>query len=412
VVRLIQPRRLILNVIILGCLLLAQPGGLPVALAQATPQTPYSYTFGQTLIVSLLLPTGQWGSEAKLYLRTAEHTQLHQLPVANNQARYERDLRQELFAPFAQVTYWWEYTDAQGQTYRTEEISFLYEDNRFAWQELRRDNLTLRWVSGEPALMLNGLDIAQASLEEIQNALGSPVLSEPLALYVYPSQPDLQSALRLAGREWVGGEAYPAVGVVLLAIPPSSQATLQMELTIPHELTHYVLYQLLGAEGYEGLPTWLNEGLASYFERRPDPTYAVALEKARREATLLPLGQLCNTLPLEQSQIILAYAQSQSVATYLRQTYGWSGLRTLLNAYADGAGCSAGLERSLNIDLATLEREWRVWLEHNDQAISRPQRAWLAALVVVQDLAPWLLLIGLLFLPALVATRSVRSNAR
>jgi hypothetical protein len=138
----------------------------------------------------------------------------------------------------------------------------------------------------------------------------------------------------------------------------------------------------------------------------------VALEKARREATLLPLGQLCNTLPLEQSQIILAYAQSQSVATYLRQTYGWSGLRTLLNAYADGAGCSAGLERSLNIDLATLEREWRVWLEHNDQAISRPQRAWLAALVVVQDLAPWLLLIGLLFLPALVATRSVRSNAR
>jgi len=377
---------------------------LSPAYAQADVVAEHTYTYSQTATFTLTFPPGTAPDTATLYVKVGTYTKAYPIPVVEDMAQLERNLSEEPFPPFTMITYWWEYKDAQGETLSTEKQQFLYEDNRFAWETLSEGAITLHWVAGDKVLMNNALDIAHSALVEIQERLTEPdVDSVPIVdsvtLYIYPSLPDLQSALQLTGYEWVGGQAYPEIGVVLLAISPSSEAILKMKRDIPHELTHKVLYDLTGPQGYAALPIWLVEGLASVFERSPDPAYALALQRAAQDGTLIPMTTLCHPFPAETNRALLAYAQSQSFVRYLQQTYGWSQMREIIDAYADGMDCSAGVKQKLGADLTTLEREWRVWLEQQnpDSAVSA---TWTYVTTIVRDLAPWLVLMGLLCVPA------------
>ncbi len=380
--------------------------------AQADVAATHTYTFGQSATFSLTLPSAGAPDAATLYLKIGAYTQVYETPLVQGAGQYERDLRQQPFPPFTYISYWWEYKDAQGTTHTTNKPRFLYEDNRFLWQTLKDGAITLHWVSGDTSLMLNALDIAQASITEIQTTLHAPSTG-PVTLYIYPSLPDLQSALRLTGREWVGGQAYPEIGVVLLAISPSAEATLKMKRDIPHELTHKVLYDLTGPQKYAALPVWLVEGLASSFERSPDPSYTLTLQQAVKDGKLIPLETLCYPFPEEYNRALLAYAQSQSFVQYLRQTYGWAQLNALIATYADGVDYSAGAKQVLASDLSTLERNWRVWIEQEKQD-SAVSATWDFAATIIRDLAPWLIVIGLLCTPACIVwlgTRFGRNSA-
>ena len=163
----------------------------------------------------------------------------------------------------------------------------------------------------------------------------------------------------MAGRSWAGGQARPELGVILVAIPDDNRALSRMERDIPHELTHLVLYSVAGAEGYRHVPAWLDEGLATASELRPDPTLEVILDQAQAEGRLLPLTAICPPFPTDQERALLAYAQSASMVRTVQERYGNAGIRDLLAAYADGAGCESGVERGLGITAHQLERTWR-----------------------------------------------------
>ena len=392
------------TLVLLGLLLL-----LAVSISPASAQNTdiqdgiiaeHTYTYSQAATFTLTFPTGAVPDTATLYLRVGMFTQAHPTPVVENVARQERNLSEEPFPPFTTISYWWDYRDAQGQTHTTEKRLFLYEDNRFAWQTLRDDNITLHWVAGDKVLMNNALNIADSAIVEIQETLQAPVI-DSVTLYIYPSLPDLQSALRLSGYEWIGGKAYPEIGVVLLAISPSSEAIIKMRRDIPHELTHKVLYDLTGAQGYAAQPVWFVEGLASTFELSPDPAYALALQRAVQDGKLIPMTTLCYPFPAEADRALLAYAQSQSFVRYLQQTYGWTQIRALITNYSDGLACSTGVKQTFGVDLVTLERDWRVWMEQqrHDSAVSA---TWTYVATIVRDMAPWLILMGLLCAPACV----------
>ena len=382
---------------LLGLLLLSTVSLFPVY-AQAGLIAEHTYTYSQAATFTLTFPPETAPDTATLYLKVGTFTQDYQTPVSEGLAQQERNLGDEPFPPFTTISYWWDYRDAQGQTHTTEKQHFLYEDNRFAWETLHDDPITLHWVAGDRVLMNNALNIAQSALVEIQATLQAPVI-DSATLYIYPSLPDLQSALRLTGYEWVGGQAYPEIGVVLLAISPSSEAILKMRRDIPHELTHKVLYDLTGPQGYAALPVWLNEGLASTFELSPDPAYALALQRAAKDGKLIPMATLCYPFPAEADRALLAYAQSQSFVRYLQQTYGWSQIRALIDAYKDGLECSTGVKQTLGADLSALERDWRVWMEQQKQD-SAVSATWTYVAIIVRDLAPWLILMGLLCMPA------------
>lgn len=371
----------------------------------AVTATSIYYTFGQQATFDIEVSASAGVAALYLYLQEEGKARVEVAPVpfepeTSVRASLQRDLRLHPFPPFGKVTCWWEVRDGAGHRLTTEPSTFQYVDNRFEWQTVAAGSVWVHTVVDDPAYVQAALDIAQSSLLRITHELESP-LQERVDIYVYPSLMDLRAALEMAGREWMGGQARPELGVALVAVPFDDEFTARMEQDIPHELTHLVVYQATGPEGYVHVPAWLNEGLATANQMRPDPSLDTLLEQARAEGRLLPLTDLCAPFPSDPQVALLSYAQSASLVRYIRDRYGSAGIRALLAAYADGAGCEGGIVRALDITPERLDLAWRAHLI----GISG-WTAWLS------DNAGWLLLWALGLLVALPMIGTVGRRRR
>jgi len=287
--------------------------------------------------------------------------------------------------PFAMLTFWYEAEIPGGETLRSETFFVRYLDNRYPWQTAEGDLVRVHWYEGDEGFGQALLNTTRQSLTRI-NELVPRQSAEPLDIYVYATQEDLGGALFLSGEEWVGGHANPRLGVALVAITPGPGQSIEMETLIPHELAHIILYERAG-EGYEHLPTWLSEGLASLAELYPDPDYVGALQKASEDDTLIPVEELCDGFPLDAANAYLAYAESHSFVRFLRDSSGTSGLLSLISAYSDGLNCEQGAVRALGTSLEALDTHWR------ESVLGQN-----VAGIFVRSMLPYLLLMGLFIL--------------
>ncbi len=364
----------------------------------------HSYAFGQSASFTLGPLSDPPPTRATLFLDVnGRELASYKAEIQDDRIEYRRDLASQPLPPFAEITYWWQLEMPEMSLIKTEPITFRYVDNRYTWQSLDRGSLSVHWISGATEMMASALDVSTQALADLAYALHPPDPGN-LHIYIYPSHLELHSAMQLVGHTWAGGISYPELNVILVAIPATDETIVRMKRTIPHELTHQTLYNRLGKQGYQNLPAWLNEGLATNFEQSPNATYALMLEGSQ---DLIPLRTLCNPFPDDEARARLAYAQSQSVVSYLRQAYGWSTIRDLLDVYADGVGCETGLVRTLSTDLETLERQWTQWLAAGaipDEVDPLPQsNLWIRtqtwAELMVASTGPWLVFAGFLLIP-------------
>jgi hypothetical protein len=247
-------------------------------------------------------------------------------------------------------------TDTAGNVLDIPPQTLAYEDDRFDWRQLSDNNIIVRWPNDDAALGQTALDIVNDSLPRLTAVI--PVeLPDPLRIYIYSSASDLQSALRLTGRDWVGGHANPELGVILVTAANARTAATELRRSIPHELTHLMLYQAVGT-AYPNLPRWFDEGLAAIMEHSPDPNEQLILEEAAANGTTIPFAQLCAAFPADGRQAVLAYAQSASLMNYIQTEYGRSALNQMVQALADGADCESVTTRVLTISLAQLNQNW------------------------------------------------------
>lgn len=353
------------------------------------------YSFAQQVTFTLRATSDVEITQVYLFFRAtgdeeAASVELAVEPGRDVSVEHVHELRLAPLPPFSTVSFWWQIEDAAGSRLTIEPQQFAYTDNRFRWDQLSADGLTVHWIEGhgDPAFAQAALDISRTSLEQINVELGAP-LPESVAVYIYDAQHNLDAAMVLAGREWVGGQAHPELGVVVVAVPFEEGYASRMKRYIPHEITHLLVYQLVTPAGHRYVPEWLDEGLATANERLPTPEYELILDEARTQGRLLPLQDLCVPFSPDSQTAYLAYAQSASVVRFVRERYGAAGVRSLLAAYADGASCAGGVQQALNVRLSGLETAWRASLE--PQA---PWRAWMGQIGV------W---IGLWLLSLLVA---------
>lgn len=305
------------------------------------------------------------------------------------------DLNATRLVPFSTVSYWWEAIDQAGQTARSATQTLIYVDNRFSWQDFASGPVRVHWYQGDSGFGGAAANTAAAAIPGIQQQIGVDPPS-PLDVYLYASVDDLRSAVELAGREWLGGQARPELGVVLVAIPPGESARLQMRRDIPHELTHLMTF-VAASPNYDAVPRWLDEGLATLNEGEPNSTQALAVQEALARNKLIPIEALCGAFPADASAALLAYGQSRYLAQQIINEYGSAGIQALLAAYRDGATCSGGVERALNITLPELELKWRAAQQVNT---STPTDT--APLTATTGILPWLLLIAVVALPLIV----------
>ena len=210
--------------------------GTPITVQEAS----VTYTFGQQAVFSIQATSSTDITALYLYIRSegGERVEVISVPLEPGpsvHATFTRDLRLFPFPPFGTVNWWWEVRDAAGHQLTTPQAVFRYEDNRLNWFRRTVGPVAVYSTVDDPQYMQAALDIAAVSLERISRSLNVSV-PEKVDIYLYPSLADLQAALRMAGRAWMGGQARPELGAILVAVPHDGgyMAQMEQELSLIH----------------------------------------------------------------------------------------------------------------------------------------------------------------------------------
>lgn len=378
---------LILLMLSLACQVVPARGS-----AEALIEEMVDYTFGSQVDFRLSFAEDAPVQAVQIFLRSQgdERTISGEMAVNGSQAVYVHNLVDQPLRAFSNIEYWFYIIPQTGEAYYTEQHTFIYVDNRYQWQTIEDELFRVHWYAGGAVFGQSVLDAAWAGLERAESLLELGE-RETVDIYVYASGKELQSTLRLAGLNWVAGHADPELNLVVVSLPEGPDQRRETERQIPHELMHILLYQAVG-EGYDNLPTWFNEGVASANELRPNSDYYLVLERATEQDSLIRLEQLCASFPQDTS-VYLAYAESDSFIRYLHQKYGSAGLSGLLQSYAGGGGCEYGSQVALGLTLEQLENSWR-----------REVLGESALFNALVNLLPWLLVLLVAILAPLTLT--------
>ena len=127
-----------------------------------------------------------------------------------------------------------------------------------------------------------------------------------------------------------------------------------------HEYTHAVVRSLTPR-----CPTWLNEGLAQYFEGRDiDSRQRATLKRIAREGKMPPLSKLEGSfMGLGNDQAATAYLVSLSAVRYMIDSFGIYRVRAVLDELAAGADAGKALATGISLSSEEFERGWKKSLE-------------------------------------------------
>jgi hypothetical protein len=179
----------------------------------------------------------------------------------------------------------------------------------------------------------------------------------PVPVHVY-----LQERLQVPGvphasgwPEWVEGLAVAEANTILLRSPATLPPHESIDEIFAHELAHLAL----GRRVPNGLPRWLNEGLAMLIATEVRPGDIPLLTR------LAALNALTDFSPTDidfQGGIYrarAAYAQSLSMVHYLKREKGWPGVALLLDHLAAGEDLATAAAQVYEKPWPTLVDEWR-----------------------------------------------------
>jgi len=177
-------------------------------------------------------------------------------------------------------------------------------------------------------------------------------------VFVYPNYEELRSAV-LFTQEWTGALAFWDYNIILIPVRPGNLEWAKR--TLAHEITHlFVREATFGPFG--DIPTWLNEGLAQYAEGEMEKYHREALDDAIKEDKLISVKSLGSSFPADPDKASLAYAQSDSLVSYLVDTYGWAKMRELLATFKEGSTYDKALQEVYGFDTNGLEELWRAYI--------------------------------------------------
>jgi len=146
---------------------------------------------------------------------------------------------------------------------------------------------------------------------------------------------------------------------------------------LTHEYVHLALSETVGPVD---LPSWLNEGTATYYEylinvsgKRANatkhPLYRSAgiAKNAARSGNLLALTNLEDqdawNSQTEEDRIDLQYAQSHMAVRYLAETYGTSTPIDMMTRMGQGATLSEVFSEIVGVEYLAFEQQFTLWLK-------------------------------------------------
>jgi len=185
-------------------------------------------------------------------------------------------------------------------------------------------------------------DLARRAVELLESAywrVGTALYTFPdhvitVVLYTEEQFRDTTRSPAWAAAAYDGRIRIPMRGAL-------EQAPRELERVLTHELTH----AMIRAIAPRGVPTWLNEGLAQYFEPEGNEWAAGVLAASDGR---IPLDQLAGSFDgFSGNQARVAYAESGVAARRLFDEIGGAGVVALLQDIARGIPVSDAFERRM-----------------------------------------------------------------
>lgn len=330
------------------------------------------YAFGQELRFSLGMSDANSIEKINLLIRPELDNQIYIIDVPFEpgdtiSVTHSVPVTEVRLKPFSQVNYHWEFQTTDGIIEESAVENFNYEDDRFVWQQMSQDAITVHWTGSGPFFGQDILTTVQGALEHLASILPIEEIN-PFDVYVYPSSADLRAALRLADIS-SDSPSHPELGVILVTAVNPQSAVADLGQSVPYELTQLLLYSVSGNQ-FANIPWWLTEGIATSVQVEANPRYEQLIKDAVVSKNMIPLEQLCQKTERVSDRDLLATAQSNSIVSYITQRYGKQSLSDLVTAYNLGDTCEIGVNRVLGVTLKELEQSW-LEDKQDDNAFSR-----------------------------------------
>lgn len=352
-----------------------------------------SYTFMQQVNFVAKFQSQKELKEAYLFIEPFQReAQVVKIDLDTpGEIHFNYDLEKNPLRVFSNIEYWYRLVAADGSQFDSDRFNFLYSDNRFEWQHLGDQEFDVYWYAGDMQFGQTVLNTAHSGLDSAQKYIplsADPNTPQAIKIFVYDNAKDLQKALQLsASAYWVAGHASPDLGTILVSIPGGPEQQLELERQIPHEITHILQYRFAG-EQIDQLPIWWLEGTASLAELYPNPDYALVLNNAVENETVIPIESLNQDFPRDASNAFLAYSESASFSRYLYQNYGKASVEEMLNKYLDGIGWEEGIQQAFGTPLTEIQYNW----QQKDLGVD-------TGLQALKNLSPYMLLFLFVLVP-------------
>ncbi len=276
-------------------------------------------------------------------------------PAISVDTQWVWDMRKSSLPVGAKVEYWWSALDANGRTSETIHSMVAFDDNKHTWQSMTVEPVTILWYQGSNTFAQQLMTAAQDGLQRIMNDTGAKPVGT-VRIYIYASGQELRAS-QLFAQQWEGGATFTGYGIIAIGV-----ATDQLSFgdrAVPHELTHWVVGQLTFNNYGATLPTWLDEGLATYGEGELASYYQLALNSAIANNQLISVRSLSSPFSALPEQAYISYGESNSIVTFLIHQYGKDKMVQLLDVFQQGSGYDEALQQVYGFDQDGLDSLWR-----------------------------------------------------
>ncbi len=292
-------------------------------------------------------------------------------PATTVDTQWVWDMRKSSLPPGSQVEYWWTAADAAGKTGQTSPATLTFSDDRHKWQTINSGPITLAWYNGSQSFANSLLTAGTQGLQRIESDTGA-IPQGQVTIYIYASAQDLQSA-QLFAQQWEGGVTFEGYSLIAVGVPTNQLSYGQR--AVPHELTHWIVGQITFNDFGAGLPTWLDEGLATYGEGQLSPDYQSALDSAIHNNQLISVRSLSSPFSAIAQQALISYGESNSIVTFMINSYGKAKMRELLGVFQQGSGYDDALMKVYGFDQDGLDKLWRKSLGLTSELFQEPDTA-------------------------------------
>ncbi|MBI4219113.1 MAG: hypothetical protein HY682_03140, partial [Chloroflexi bacterium] len=206
--------------------------------------------------------------------------------------------------------------DAAGVEFETPPVQVEYLDPQFRWQRHSRNGLTVIYHDRSTGSIQDlGNQVAER-IPRIESAIGKVPDGDYRAV-LFNSGSEARAAFPfISGAAEEGhifaGFAYADYSLFVLTSPETS--------SVIHELTHLIFGRATDSPTAKR-PSWLNEGMAVYFESGSRNATASQLSGAIKGDRLLPLRAM-NSLPGRVADINVFYPEAGNFVGYLIEIHG------------------------------------------------------------------------------------------